>query len=271
MAQGFKVLEQLCEGKGAPNANEDRLVITPHFVAVIDGATSSTPLASGKAGGVVAAEAIAAAVEAFPADITARAAVDAMTQAVFNATGPWPDESQNRPCAAVVIYSATREEIWRVNDCHFRLDATPYVGGKMVDHVSYTYRSTLLRAQLRRGLINPELEQQENTGRIAIRDYISLQNAFENILDDPLGYGVINGLPVPDKFIEIHVTTGARELVLCSDGFFHPPATLAEGLAELARLKREDPLLCLQVNGSRPFPPDGRFFDDTTYVRLELN
>lgn len=270
MAQTFRVIESLCEGKGAPEAKEDRLVITPHFVAVIDGATSSTPLASGKAGGIVAAEAIAAAVAAFPADITAREAVDAMTQAVFDATGDWPDESKNRPCAAVVVYSAMRQEVWRVNDGHFRLDATPYEGGKLVDTVCYTYRATMLRAKLLRGLTTVTQELEKNAGISAIREFVTLQNAFENNPDDPMGYGVINGLPVPDKFIEIHSTEGAHELVLCSDGFFHPPATLAEGLAELARLKREDPLLCLQVNGSRPFPADGRFFDDTTYVRLAL-
>ncbi len=264
----FTVLEQFCEGKGQPEACEDRLVITPHFVAVIDGATSSAPLASGKAGGIVAAEAIARVVQTFPADSTAETFVKLATQAVFEDTGHWPDESQNRPCAAVVVYSAARQEVWRVCDCHIRLDDKVLDGEISAGRIPYTYRSAIIRARLALGQTTVEIEQARPTNQQPFWPFVEVQNVFLNHPTDPMGFGAINGLPVPEKFIEIHSTKGVGEIVLCSDGFFAPAPTLAEGLAELARLKREDPLLCLQVNGSRPFPMNGRFFDDTTYVRL---
>lgn len=264
----FTVLEQFCEGKGQPEACEDRLVITPHFVAVIDGATSSAPLASGKAGGIVAAEAIADVIPHLPADCEAATFVRLATQAVHTATGHWPDETKNRPCAAVVVYSAARQEVWRVCDGHFMLDGQAYLGDKMIDIIPYTYRSAMIRGRLKLGISTLEEELELARTTKPIKPYTDLQAAYENDTQDRLGYGVINGLPVPEKFIEIHSTKGVAEIVLCSDGFFFPAPTLAEGLAELARLKAEDPLLCLQVNGSRPFPMNGRFFDDTTYVRF---
>jgi hypothetical protein len=264
----FQIIEQFCEGKGKPEACEDRLVITPHFVAVIDGATSSAPLASGKAGGIVAAEAIARVVQTLPADCDALTFVKLATQAVHEDTGHWPDESKNRPCAAVVVYSAARQEVWRVCDGHFMLDGQAYLGEKYIDTIPYTYRSTIIRGRLKLGIsaVAEELELARTTK--PLKAYTDLQAAYNNDPDDRMGYGVINGLPVPEKFIEIHSARGVTEIVLCSDGFFAPAPSLAAGLAELARLKQEDPLLCLQVNGSRPFPAEGHFFDDTTYVRL---
>lgn len=264
----FEILEQFCEGKGKPEACEDRLVITPHFVAVIDGATSSAPLASGKAGGIVAAEAVARVLQTLPADCDAASFVKLATQAVHEDTGHWPDESKNRPCAAVVIYSAARQEIWRVCDCHIRLDDEVLDGEIAAGRIPYTYRSAIIRAQLALGQTTIEKEQARPVNQQPFWPFVEVQNVFLNHPTDPMGFGAVNGLPVPEKFIEVYSTHGVTEIVLCSDGFFTPAPTLTEGLAELARLKVEDPLLCLQVNGSRPFPAQGRFFDDTTYVRI---
>ena len=264
----FTVLEQFCQGKGDPAACEDRLIITPHFIAVIDGATSSAPLASGKAGGIVAAEAIADTIQSLNPDATAHECITKASQAVFTATGVWPDASQNRPCAAIVVYSAARREIWRVCDCHIRIDGTAYDGEVLVGQIPYTFRSAILRARLALGQTTVTAEQSRPREESLIRPFVQVQNVFLNNPTDPMGFGAINGLPVPEKFIEVFKVPDAKEIILCSDGFFTPPATLAEGLAELKRLKHEDPLLCHQVNGSRPFPADGDFFDDTTYVRF---
>ena len=45
----YTVVEALCRAKGTPAQNEDRLVIRPYVVAVVDGSTSSPPV-----GGVAA-------------------------------------------------------------------------------------------------------------------------------------------------------------------------------------------------------------------------
>jgi hypothetical protein len=266
----FEIVESLCEGKISPERNEDRLVITPHFVGVVDGATSSAPLANGKPGGIVAAEAIAAAVQTLDPLATARQAVDHFTAAVSKATGDWPDPTKGRPCAAVVIFSSVRREIWRVCDGHFALDGVAYQGEKMVDIISYTYRSAMLRARLKLGLTTVEAAQTMEECRDFVHAFSSVQHTYANNPGDPMGYGVINGLPGPDALIETHAVGDTKEIVLCSDGFFYPYPTLAQAMAENKRLYHDDPLLCHKVNGGRSFMPGATWFDDATYVRFRL-
>jgi hypothetical protein len=267
----FSVIENFCEGKSKPELCEDRVVITSHFAAVIDGATSSAPLASGKPGGIVAAEAIAAVIHTMPAHITAKDFIKQATQAVFNATGDWPDESKNRPCAAVAVYSAHHQEIWRVCDCHIRLDETVHDGEIEAGRIPYTYRSAIVRAKIALGQTTIEAEQQHPVHQQPFWPFVEVQNIFTNHPTDPMGFGAINGLNVPEKFIEVFSTKGVKSIVLCSDGFFSPAPTLQDALKELERLRTEDPLLCYHVNGSRPFPIGGKYFDDVSYIRLEQN
>ena len=78
----FRVVESLCAtGKESEAKKEDRLVVTDHFAAVIDGATSSGPI-GGRPGCIVAAEAVEAAVKVLPPDATARDFVDRAPAAV---------------------------------------------------------------------------------------------------------------------------------------------------------------------------------------------
>jgi hypothetical protein len=266
---GYAIVESLCvTPKGDPDRNEDRLVATPDFVAVIDGATSSRPI-GGRSGGSVAAETVAEALAALPAQTSARRFADAATDLLAARLGLWPDPMQARPCASVVVWSAHRNEIWRIGDCHFRIDDTEFPGEKLVDFIAYAYRRAVVRGRLRLGAAT--LEQQRTVAVLdqPFMELVSVQHAFANLdSDDPLAYGVIDGTPVPDRFVETRAAAGASEIVLCSDGFTRPFATLGDGLAELARLKREDPLMARTSGGSRPFPPDQACFDDTSYIRF---
>lgn len=266
----FTVIERFRDTPKAPDQNEDRLAITENFVAVIDGATSSAPM-QGISGGIVAAEAVLDAILALPADATPRQFVDDATARLAARIGAWPDRRLSRPSASAVVWSRRRQEVWRIGDCHFRIDDAEYSGEKLVDRVSYEFRCAVLRGRLALGLTDAEREKTVATLQQPFMPLVDVQHAFANAdSDDPLAYGVIDGTPVPDRFIEAHPTAAAREIVLCSDGFLSPCATLAEGLADLARIKRDDPLMTRLVTGSRPFAPGVDCFDDTTYVRFAL-
>lgn len=266
----FTVIERFCDTPKTPERNEDRLAINENFVAVIDGATSSAPI-DGRLGGVVAAETVLETISALPPDATARAFVDDATARLAARIGSWPDKRLGRPCASVVVWSRSRNQIWRIGDCHFRIDDSEHPGEKLIDRVSYAFRCAVLRGRLALGLTDPERERTVATLEQPFMPLVEVQHAFANVdSDDPLAYGVIDGTRVPDRFVETHTTEGARKIVLCSDGFVSPRATLAEGLADLARIKRDDPLMARLVTGSRPFGPGRDFFDDTTYVRFAL-
>lgn len=267
----FRVIESLCvTGKASEDRKEDRLVITPDFVAVIDGATSSGPIGS-RPGGIVAAEAVASTVETLPANATAREFVDAATAAIADAIGAWSDERGMRPSAVAAVWSAARREVWRVGDCHFRIDDRAFPGGKEIDHVSYAFRCAVVKARLRLGVTTVEAERNIPTLEQPFMPLVSTQHAFLNLdSDDPLAYGGLCGTPVPDRFVEVMPVGDAREIVLASDGFLTPPATLADGLAELKNVRENDPLMIELTEGSRPFMPGRDYFDDTTYARIAL-
>jgi len=264
----FTVIERLCATAKTPDRNEDRLVVTENFVAVIDGATNSGPI-QGRPGGIVAAEAVAETMLALPPDATARQFADDATARLAARIGPWPDRRLARPCASVVAWSPQRQEIWRIGDCHFRIDDAEFVGEKLVDRISYEFRCAVLRLRLALGVTDLDRERNVPTLEQPFMPLVEVQHGFANAdVDDALAYGVIDGAPIPDRFIETHSTAGAREIVLCSDGFPQPRATLAQGLADLERIKRDDPLMVRLVTGSRPFFPGADYFDDTTYVRI---
>jgi hypothetical protein len=270
MPVDVSVIERFCATPKAPELNDDRLVVSDDFVAVIDGATSSGPL-SGRSGGVIAAEAVADAVLGLAAEATARQFVDEAGALLDRRIGPWPDRLVSRPCASVVVWSRWRNEIWRVGDCHFRLDDREFLGEKYVDRLSYEFRRAVVRSRLALGLTSFDAERLVATLKQPFMPLVEVQHAFANAdVDDPLAYGLINGERTPDRFVEIYPVGDAGEIVLCSDGFARPWPTLAEGLDDLARLKREDPLMVNCLTGSRPFPPGADVFDDTTYVRLAL-
>lgn len=269
--QPYRIVEALCaSGKGSEALKEDRLVTTADFVAVIDGATSSGPI-DGRPGGIVAAETVETVVRTLPADTTAGDFARRASEALAVRIGAWPDDSRMRPSAAVVVWSVARQEVWRIGDCHFRLDDRVFAGEKDVDKVSYAFRCAVVKARLRLGLSSVEAERRIKTLEQPFMPLVSLQHAFLNVDSaDPLAYGALCGKPVPSRFVEVQSTVGVRTVVLCSDGFLDPAATLDQGLEAIDTVRRDDPLMIERVTGSRPFPPDARFFDDTTYIRLAL-
>lgn len=267
----FRVVESLCAtGKESEAKKEDRLIVTDDFAAVIDGATSSGPIA-GRAGGIVAAEAVEQTIGDLAPSATAREFVDRATANIAAAIGTWPDETIMRPSAVAAVWSRARGEVWRVGDCHVRIDDRAYPGGKEIDRVGYEFRCAVIRARLRLGMTSLEDERQVPTLEQPFRPLVLAQHAFLNLdSDDPLAYGALAGTHVPDRFIEVFEARDAREIVLASDGFLSPAATLAEGLAEIARIRENDPLMVDLVAGSRPFAPGRDYFDDTTYLRLAI-
>jgi hypothetical protein len=267
MQRTFSVIEQLAaSGKGEPARCEDRLVVSDDFVAVIDGATSSGPIGD-RAGGIVAAEAVAEVLQKLAADATVHDFVLAATSLIARRIGVW-DDTRMRPSAAAVVWSAARREIWRIGDCLYRVDDLACPGTKEIDVIAYAYRCAVVRGRLRLGRTSPEAERRVPTLEQPFMPLIDVQHAFMNLddEDEPLAYGALCGTPVPERFVEVRPVADAREIVLCSDGFLSPAPTLAE----IAATRDADPLMVRRVDGSRPFPPGADYFDDTTYVRFRI-
>ena len=145
-------------GKASADTNKDRLVVTDDFVAVIDGSTSSGPL-DGRAGGIVAAETVADTIRSLPGLATAPEFVALVTARIVRADRVMAGKHRAPFRRRLSLWSAARRQIWRVGDCHFRVDDSEHNGDKPLDALAYGYRCAVVRARLALGLTTIEREQ----------------------------------------------------------------------------------------------------------------
>lgn len=264
----WRVVEQYMQGKISAEANEDRLVITQHFAGVIDGVSSSQPV-DGRPGGIVAADAVASVIEGLPPDATAAEFAALATEATQKAIGEALN-SPRRPAASVVIWSPALGQVWRIGDCLASVDGMAcFPEGKDIDRLTAGMRSAVIRAHLGFGLRTEDDIRTRDHGREVIEHLLGVQSYFANNPGDRLGYGVIDGTPVPERFIEILHAPQARTIVLASDGFPSAAPTLAEAQAARRRIMEQDPLGIRETERVGALKEGWTSYDDATYVRIE--
>ena len=248
----YTVEEQVCISKtGRDEDGEDALYLGPHFVAVIDGATSKTDRRwDSKTGGRVAAELVKAAFDQLSPAATARQAVDTFTLAIkdlYERHGVLREvqaEPVQRAVACFVAVSLVRREVWLVGDCRCRMDNELLLDEKEIDHITSQARSLFLASEIAQGKNIEELRQHD-TGRAFILPLLERQMTFQN---NPAAgqywYPVIDGFVVPDEGIRVHtLAEGIETIVLASDGYPYVKGSLGESEQALEALLRDDPLL----------------------------
>lgn len=263
----------LCSKAGTEDGGDDLLVVTPHFAAVLDGATDGSGATYNGVGAArFVAQTGARVVEALAADVTAQEATAQMTAAVGQALQKTrPSYAPSRPpCFVLVMYSAARREVWRVGDAQYLIDGQGRNPEMAVDIVTSRARQLVTHAHLSAGE-STETLRQNDPGREAVKPLLELQTQFMNRVNSPYGYGAISGKKVPDAFVEvIDVPTGVREVVLASDGYPRLYPTLRESEAWLEHVLEHDPLLAELHVTAKGWRPGNVSFDDRTYLRLEL-
>ncbi len=271
----MQIIEQfICGKSGDGRLCEDKIVITPDFIAVLDGATSRQGLTlGGWSNGRFAAEVLAVGIENLPAGATAKEAVVSLTRQLRHASEAAADregkgfsEIWSWPAAAGLFYSKARREIWRVADSSF-INA-----GKANYRV---FPQEEVWSQLRRAFIFSRLARGESEESLQARDpswdvltpLIAEFKVFANHAGE-YGYGVFNGFDIPDMHIEVFPADITQDIIFASDGYPEIFPTLAETEAQLEGILAEDPLLykrCPQVKGVKT----GHLsFDDRSYIRF---
>ena len=275
----MKVLEQFIQSK-TPNPDdcEDGIFVGGGIVAVVDGASSKTPtLYDGKKTGRVAKDLVLEALATLAPTTDARTAMRTLNTAISN----WYESQGNtelmrskpaeRCTASVVIYSAAHNELWMVGDCQALIDETHVKNDKYIDSVSDNARAAFLEAEIRAGKTIGEL-QDRDTGREFIVPLLERQNYFQNAAGGTdFDYEVIDGFFAEVFSIKIvPVPTGAKEIVLASDGYPELHTTLAASEANLITVLTEDPLLFKKFRSPKGLMKGNVSYDDRAYVRLSL-
>ncbi|MCH9275218.1 hypothetical protein JS533_002860 [Bifidobacterium amazonense] len=285
----MRVIERCCRGKRADQSlNEDGLVLTDGFAAVVDGVTSKSVRRLWRpSGGVVAKNLLLEAIADLPADATMRQVqtmLDGRLRAQYAAIGDdaalFEREPWERLQANAVVYSAYRREAWLFGDCQIMVNgvATPTV--KCVDVLFGELRSFAAQALALEcgpsdgadyggavGTDHRAVGTGDDPARAMILPFLRLQSRFANRRGE-YGYFVFDGFTDPTYPIRTVSVSPGDDVVLASDGYPLLRPTLAESERELDHLRRDDPRLIREYRTTKGFTPGQESFDDRTYLRF---
>ncbi len=271
------VESKLASKTGRAEECEDAICVSDDFVAVVDGVTAKGELRwKGLTGGQAARDQICRAIEAFPANITASRAIEAVTAAIkgFYESAGRLQYVQNRPheriMAAVVIYSRERSEVWSIGDCQFMIDGNLFQRIKKIDQILSETRSAFLELEILSGKTIDNL-MTDDPGRNYILPLLKRQSLLQNHPDSVYSYPVIDGFDVPLAQITVEtVPEGPSTVILASDGYPELMPSLAESEARLQQVLTEDPLCFRRYKSTKGLQTGNISFDDRAYVKFQV-
>lgn len=268
MKSAVDIKESLCVSKsGRKCDNEDLLVMTPAFIAVVDGTTDKTGgRFDGKTGGQLAADIIRQVLEKDDslADKDGAFVVSHIQSALQSyAEEHNTEEHDIHLSASAAIYSVVLQQVWLVGDCQFMIDGKLYTNHKKVDVVLSEARSLAIHMLLKSGVTEQKLIH-DDISRQFIMPWLKTQHVLENS-DDRYGYQVFSSKGLITDIVSVDVPVGSH-VVLATDGYPELMPTLAESESILEKIRREDPL-CYRLYKSTKGVREGNVnFDDRTYI-----
>ena len=259
-----------------PQLCEDGIFKSKDLIAVIDGATAKTPiLYDGMLPGKAATEKVKEALQQLNPSLDVYEAVDRITQHLaewYRKRGCYQHLKEvpaERPSASVVIYNRVRKEIWQVGDCAAMIDNVCFYNRKLIDDITTQARCLFFFFLLELGKTAEELSACDS-GREFIMPLLKNQSLLQNNLGgSEYAWEVLDGFPVLKKRIKIIDASGAKSVVLASDGYPKLFQTLEESEAYLQNALADDPL-CMNINkGTKGLTKGNNSFDDRAYIRIE--
>ncbi|MBO7109855.1 MAG: hypothetical protein J6V97_07145, partial [Prevotella sp.] len=125
----MKILEQALVPKNPAKRSEDGIVVTPDFIAVIDGSTSKSQRRCHKdyslrkhSNGELAMRTVAAFIKKMPKDISCHQFCKGATEAsrrryVKSLLPHLAEHHEDRLTASCIVFSRLRRELWMIGDC----------------------------------------------------------------------------------------------------------------------------------------------------------
>ena len=259
----MEIIEDFVQGKKAINIeNEDLLLTTYDFIAVVDGVSAKNGrLFEGVTGGRKAADKVCETIVLLDKNATAKEAVEKITQAIAELYEE--NEPKGDAAAGAIIFSKARNEIWSVGDCQCLINGKLFSHEKEIDRINSDIRAVVLEMAKREALLKNDV------GREFIMPILKKQHIFANSTGR-FSYGIFNGTPVPDEHIIIHKVKEGDEIVLASDGYPYLKETLPESEMLLKEELKNNPLCDGDYRSTKGKAEDNVSFDDRTYIRFKV-
>lgn len=274
----FDVTEHKLVGKkGDLKTCEDQVVVTNHFAAVIDGASSkSEKTYKDKPSGRFAAEIIKNAISQLPAQANFEQAADLLTYALAkyyhkqNTYEYLEKHPIDRPTASLAIYSDYQREVWMIGDCQCLVGEKLYTHRKRADEIIARVRALYLEIALQQGY-SIEALQQYDISREYILPLLKGQIDFQNsTCNHPYKYSVVDGFPIVDTHVSIIALGGHnKNIVLATDGYPKLYNTLEKSENHLHDLLRKDPLCFKHFLSTKGLNAENVSFDDRAYLKIK--
>lgn len=268
------VLESYVVGKyDDPARCEDAVVITPHHVAVIDGATVEPGHEiDGRAPGRFAMEVVREAIGELDPDAEAAGAIARLTEALARPLEERGVRPGHLASACVLIASERRREVWRVGNSAYVIGGESHPQHWRLAEVPASMRATYLTALLRSGAATPEGLRRRDPAVELIAPLLRVEHVFRNAVDaGELAYAAIDGRQVPGPLIEQHSVPLGIDVVFASDGYPMAAATLREAEDYLRDSVAEDPLRIHRHPEVRAVMEGMISYDDRAYLRFRFS
>ncbi len=268
------IIQHTSVSKNQKEANEDALVVTDHFIAVVDGVTSKIPMRyDEKTSGRLAMEIVRQRIKQLPPRTTVHQFVDAVNE---DFAEKWRSMSllrlyEQQFQAVTAVYSRHYRQIWLIGDCQLLIDGRHHENPKKSDSVLSEMRSLILTLHESRSNDPNDPPTGEDEGRSFILPWIQQACRFANRDIPDYGYAVLNGEPVPERLLRIfQLDEEPHEIVLASDGYPWLESTLEQTEDRLQKQLREDPLCYKQYRSTKGRTAQAGSFDDRTYVKFQI-
>lgn len=265
-----EIIEVFTSSKtGRQEDNEDLIFINEDFIAIFDGATSKdNNTYQGKTAGQLAVGCLKNIMESKVFDRM----IDGQTATTLLQAGLCDFEKKHKLaekqmhlCAAGVIYSKARHQIWSVGDCQYAINGAVHSEIKKVDEMMSAARTLAIHCLMLDGRTEADIETKDEA-RELILGILKIQHYLENA-DDEFGYSVFSGKGHIKDVKIINVAPGS-EVILASDGYPELKGTLQKSEERLNELKRNDPLCYKEYRSTKGLVAGNESFDDRSYLRF---
>jgi len=264
----MNIIEQLIVAKNPKKKSEDGIVVTDHFIAVIDGSTSKATHQYSllRSNGRLAMETVSKCIRKAEKTISCHQFCLLVTKAFArhyrkSQLAYLTEHPEERITASCVVFSRVRREIWMIGDCQC------LIGGEYFDNPKpYEQELAERRAAIIRESPLPHSHfLTDDTARAAI-----IPRMIETMKQQNKTYSVVDGFPIPeDKVRVLTLDFQPWEIVLASDGYPFLEPTLEASEARLARQRTEDPLNIGDFKATKAFAKGFNSFDDRAYIRFK--
>lgn len=274
---GQFTVEAFSSGK-TPKTNDDRWVVTSQEIAVIDGSTSNTQMNfRGLSSGAFASHTIAEIIKNTDPRIYGKELIDIITKK-FNheliqlGITVTKESAIVRPTAVMTAVSIIDDQICitQLGDVSFRINNLAlFENPAKLNEINTIRRVNAIKKAQKH---NPHLSMRELM-EIAQKTVAALLfqtvPLCQNSPNHELGYGVIDGTPVPEKFINIFKfkKKDVSTLEVFSDGYFRVPKepAIASWEQTFAEVEKEDPYKIGRYPSTKGSSADS-FTDDRTIL-----